>query len=119
MHLMAEEALKDPTKPAAKEAPKKSVEEEVLELNAIIISADRKVVIINRQVLQEGDWYADAKVLTIKPDQVELQGPKGKITLELLQESNTLNKLGSVDDRAVFTDVKIKKENDKENHENQ
>jgi MSHA biogenesis protein MshK len=78
--------LRDPTKPEdlVIEGSKNSDE---LQLNAIIISPERQIAIINNQILHVGDQINNAKVISIIPNTVQLEGSSGKITLFLLNQS--------------------------------
>ena len=79
------EELRDPTRPDNFTA--NSSIQGPLELNAIIVSADRQVAVINGVVVKVGDDVGGARVLSISPNKVQLQGASDKITLFLLDQS--------------------------------
>ncbi len=80
------EALRDPTRPEFLNN-KNNVVTGPLELNAIILSPNRQVAVINGTVVKVGDEIGDAKVISIAPNTVQLDGVGGKITLFLLDKS--------------------------------
>ena len=83
--------LNDPTKPPAKEAPKKTVETEILRVKAIKVdSKGNHSATINDEVVLVGQWYADAKVIKIEKNLVTLRGPKGEIIKLKLYRNNHL-----------------------------
>lgn len=99
--------LRDPTKPPEIEAPKQTVETQVLRLDAVIIGdKERRYAIINGVLVQQGHWYADAQLEQVDSNYVILQGPKGPITVTLWQHT-ILHEPGSDVLEAVFPDVKI------------
>lgn len=82
-------ALADPTKPANFEAkptsgaavPGAPAAPATLELRAVIISNDKRIAIINGQMLRVGEKILDKQVVKIEQDGVELLGPTGGSTV--------------------------------------
>lgn len=58
----------------------------VFELDAILISKDKSVAVINGQTVKQGDEIEGAKVISIQPNVVQLDTSGGKITLILLNK---------------------------------
>ncbi len=79
------EVFRDPTRPEF--FTNNKVQLGQLELNAIIISNTRQVAVINGTVVKVGDDIGNAKVVSIAPNTVQLDGPDGKITLFLVDKS--------------------------------
>lgn len=80
-------ALRDPTRPADYLQKKEGVTTQTLQLNAVLISADRKIAVINGQYLGIGGEIAGNHVVDIQSDAVQLDGPSGRITLLLFGKS--------------------------------
>jgi MSHA biogenesis protein MshK len=78
--------LQDPTRPQFAN-PKAPTQVSEYELNAIILSVDRRIAVINGKSLRVGDMVEDAKVVAIEPNTVQLLGSNGRITLTLLNQS--------------------------------
>lgn len=84
----AQGGLRDPLRPLAG-APSVAVEAEAvtqkqpleLQLEAVLLSAERAVAIINGQSLQLGDRIEGFRVSKIEASRVELQKKKNKIVL--------------------------------------
>jgi len=76
--------LRDPTRPEIINNNSGPVTQ--LELNAIIISSDRQVAIINGIVVKVGDTIGNAKVISIAPNTVQLEAPAGKIMLFMVDK---------------------------------
>jgi MSHA biogenesis protein MshK len=75
--------LRDPTRPA--DYVDTGVESvSALELNAVMISPNRKIAIINGQIVKIGDEVSGSKVTSIEQNYVELEGADTKMTLFLL-----------------------------------
>lgn len=72
----------DPTRPVF--LSQKTVKLEQLQLTAILISPIRRVAVINDVSVQVGDIIGNAKVVSIEPNTVQLEGPVGRIKLILL-----------------------------------
>jgi MSHA biogenesis protein MshK len=78
--------LRDPTRPdnfqeaAAGQLPGG-------ELQAIIISKERRVAIFDGQTLTLGSQFAGFKVVAINPNTVHLEGPDGKMILFLFNQT--------------------------------
>src|SRR5690348_10359405 len=78
--------LRDPTRPLIlleKEGP----ELQTSALQAIIISKGRRLAIFNGQPLYLGSELAGFKVVGIDPNTVHLEGPDGKMTLFLFNQT--------------------------------
>jgi hypothetical protein len=73
--------LRDPTRPELFAA---QTTDQPLTLNAILISPDRRLAIINGLYLKVDDQINENKVISIEPNVVRLTGPSGTITLYLL-----------------------------------
>lgn len=80
-------SLRDPTRPENFQGSSTMGQIQTGELQAIIISKDRKVAIYNGQILKLGSQFAGFKVVAIKPNTVHLEGPDGKMTLFLFNQS--------------------------------
>ncbi|NQY42146.1 MAG: hypothetical protein HRT87_02230 [Legionellales bacterium] len=119
LNLHAEMA--DPTKPPKKLAPKVTVETEPLRLKMIRLDNKngKHTANINGEIVKIGGVYADAKVVDITDEYVELQGPKGeKIILKLLRRKHKSDSGDLVNDE-IFEDVKNPiKTHLKENYDN-
>jgi MSHA biogenesis protein MshK len=75
--------LRDPTRP-----PKIHLGVvNALVLKEIVISPNRSIAVINDRIVRIGDNIEDAKIIAIKANSVELDGPDGMIILELLNSS--------------------------------
>lgn len=75
--------MRDPTKPS-------TLTEEAAspwQLSAIFISEERRVAIINGQTVTLGEDVEGEKVIAIESDSVILEGPEGKMTLYLFDQS--------------------------------
>ena len=72
--------MQDPTKPPLKTAPKKTIESEVLRLKMVKMDKinGKHTANINGVVVRVGGIYADAKVIKIEFNSVELKGPDRK-----------------------------------------
>ncbi len=68
-------AGQDPMRPPSwvKQRPVENVKNEAIELQQILISKDRKIVIINNQVLKEGNTIVGMKIIKIEAAQVVLR----------------------------------------------
>lgn len=80
-HIFAQ--LRDPTRPVSFTDTDSS---SPWQLSAIIISAKRRVAVINDKSMQIGDIVFDQKVIAIESNYVILEGPEGKMTLYLLDK---------------------------------
>lgn len=78
--------LRDPTRPPDNIA-NNSILVTTLQLDAIIISKDRKIAIINGQSLKIGEKINGNQLTNIDPNSVQLENTSGKITLFLLDDS--------------------------------
>lgn len=77
-------ALRDPTRPATMLQKKVgNVTQETLRLDAVLISPDRKIAVINGQYLSMGDEIVGNHVVDIQAETVQLDGPSGRIILLL------------------------------------
>jgi len=104
--MLATAKLRDPTEPPGIEVPKETVENRLLSLDAVIIGlTDQRYAIINGVLVQQGHWYADAKLERVNADSVILQGPKGTITLNLWRHV-IMHEPGSAIPAGVYLDVK-------------
>ena len=74
--------LRDPTRPATMQGD--AVHAENYELSAILISTERKIAVINGIWVHEGQQFEGATILSISANAVEIQGPEGHQTLNLL-----------------------------------
>lgn len=86
----------DPTRPPNFNVGQESarVINNVWELEAIFISSQKKIAIINGQTVQEGDPIMGAIVYSIEPNVVQLDGSSGRITLFLLENLQKSNEKG-------------------------
>ncbi|NCP65806.1 MAG: hypothetical protein GW763_16720 [Paraglaciecola sp.] len=76
------QVLNDPTRPASSVASTKDTQgEQSLKLNAIFITDERRLAIINGKSYSAGEQVQGKKVVTILANQVELAGPEGKQVL--------------------------------------
>jgi len=78
--------LRDPTMPTLNPA-KFSNQLQSLKLSGIIFSYGRKIAIINGEKKKAGENIMGYRILFIKQNAVQLEGPSGKITLFLLDNS--------------------------------
>jgi MSHA biogenesis protein MshK len=76
--------LRDPTRPEGFVDKSTEVRTDSLELNAIFISSQRKVAVINGQVVKVGDEVSGVKVISIDENSVELEGADNRMTLYLV-----------------------------------
>ncbi|QKK10504.1 MAG: MSHA biogenesis protein MshK [Pseudomonadota bacterium] len=85
---VAAESLSDPTKPwdfkpqAAIDAAAAAVPAPAL--SSTMISPERRIAVIDGQIVQEGDRLGAMRVIAIQPGSVRLRGPQGYSTLKLL-----------------------------------
>jgi MSHA biogenesis protein MshK len=80
--------LHDPTRPAnylQKQVAPGAPEE--LHLDAVIVSPDRRIAVINGQYLSMGDEIVGSHIVDIQANTVQLDGPGGRITLLLFGKS--------------------------------
>ena len=81
-------ALTDPTRPNMTDwyghRPARPAGDYVL--NSTLVSAERRVAIINDKQVAEGETIGDAIVISIRKHAVVLQSSKRQITLELLPD---------------------------------
>ncbi len=78
--------LQDPTQPADATVAPIISGQAGLALTSILISPQRRIAIINGQVVKAGDMIADMKIIQIERNQVRLQGEEGEITLQLISQ---------------------------------
>lgn len=79
--------LSDPTRPWDYKAETSRAAQVVTKeptLYSTMISPERRIAVIDGEVVQEGERFGDLKVISIRTNQVRLRGPKGYITLKLL-----------------------------------
>ena len=99
-HVLAGEALPDPTRPpavvanAAAGTEKAKAPAEALVLQSVLVSPTRKVAIISGTPLMPGGRIRDHTLIDVTPTGVLLDGPEGRIGLKLF---------GGEDRRAVKT----------------
>lgn len=74
--------LRDPTRPADYSQKAGGVTE-ALHLDAVLISADRKIAVINGQNLGMGEQVGGNYIVDIQPNAVQLEGPSGRMELLL------------------------------------
>jgi len=55
-------------------------------VDSILIANNRKVAIINGQVVKVGDAVGENKITAIEKDSVKLEGPDGEIVLFLIEK---------------------------------
>lgn len=82
--------LPDPTRPSwAQPAPQGNAtpRQTVFRLESVLISAERRVAVINGTVVQEGELVDGAAVLRIEPGIVTLRRAGRKLVLTLLPDS--------------------------------
>lgn len=79
--------LRDPTRPPDFISKKLGKGVATWALTSILISKDRRIAVVNGQVVHEGDEIASETVISIQPNTVQLTGPGGKITLFLLDKT--------------------------------
>jgi hypothetical protein len=77
--LCCDAGLQDPTRPANQEAAQPGHPE----LNAIIISSERRIAVVNGHFFHVGEQFEGLKVVEIDSNSVEIEGPSGteKLTL--------------------------------------
>ena len=86
----AAENLSDPTKPwaykpqAAGDAGAAAAAVKTPALSSTMISPERRIAVIDGQIVQEGDRLGSKKVIAIEAGLVRLRGPQGNSTLTLL-----------------------------------
>ncbi len=100
--------IADPTKPPKKIAARITVETEPLKLKMIRLDNKngKHTANINGEIVKLGGIYADAKVVNITEEYVELKGPKGeKILLKLFKRKHKFMD-GSTIDEEIFEDIK-------------
>jgi hypothetical protein len=73
--------LRDPTKP---EGFATTTEVNTFTLTATFVSKDNKLAVINGRIMHVGDFLSDVQVISIEENKVVLDGPDGKINLNLL-----------------------------------
>lgn len=85
---MAAELLNDPTRPAPEFMPpsqqNRTVEAEVLTLQSILLSPQRKIAIISGRTVSIGESILGHQLQSLGNRSATLKGPKGTITLQLL-----------------------------------
>jgi hypothetical protein len=69
-----------------------AIEREPIELQQILISKDRTVVIINNKILQEGQTVAGARIIEIEASQVSIVRSGVKKVLKLLPVTKEVNR---------------------------
>lgn len=82
---------RDPTEPASYAASKSKFKpsEAITDfmLDAIFVSEDKAVAVVNNQIVKIGDSIGDAKIKSIDLEKVILVTERGEIVLHLLTES--------------------------------
>ena len=79
-------ALMDPTRPLIfQENAAQPLQ--TSDLQAILISENRRIAIFNGQTLHLGSELGGFKVVDIEPNTVHLEGPDGKMTLFLFNQT--------------------------------
>jgi MSHA biogenesis protein MshK len=77
-------SIPDPTQPAGiPAAADADVEEREVELTSILVSGDRRIAVINGQLVREGERVDGIAVRRIEPHAVQLDGADGAFTLRL------------------------------------
>lgn len=74
--------IRDPTRPSGYEESGGPSE-----VNAIIISSDRRIAIIGEKSVKVGDELFGEKVIAIDRDSVTLEGSNGRTVLHLIDKS--------------------------------
>lgn len=77
-------ALEDPTKPADARDEVTAYSANAMQLNAIMIWQHKRLASINGIIVHEGDVFNKNRIIKINSNTVELEGPDGRITLQLL-----------------------------------
>lgn len=78
-------ALRDPTRPEFVENAF-NIPIQNLKLTGVIVSSNRTLAIINNNFIRLGDTLSGYKVVSIQLNAVQLDGPGGRITLNLLNQ---------------------------------
>jgi MSHA biogenesis protein MshK len=78
--------LRDPTQPPPGVANMQAKQGQALVVTSIIISANRRIALINGQFVKEGENIAGSKVIAIKRDYVELSSQGQKVKLYLIKQ---------------------------------
>lgn len=76
--------LRDPTRPTGYIGDENA---NPWQLNAIILSSDRRIAIIGENVVKVGDEIAGQKIISIRSNSVTLEGPEGKMELNLVDKT--------------------------------
>lgn len=76
--------LRDPTQPYNFSEKAQSAQINSWELNAVLISSERRIAVINGQPFKLGDEVGGEKIVQVESNRVQLEGADGKITLFLL-----------------------------------
>lgn len=79
--------LHDPTRPVNIAGLSSPSEAQAWGLQAIIIAKGHRVAILNGRPLHVGSPLARFKVVAIRPNAVHLEGPDGKLTLFLFNQT--------------------------------
>ena len=77
-------AFRDPTAPPAEFSAQAADSSSLYKLDAILVSSDRKLAVINGENKQIGDIVLNERIVAIGDNTVQLDGPYGKMTLFLL-----------------------------------
>lgn len=76
--------LRDPTMPPMKIDQIPRLNAGLFQVNAILLSYDRRIAVINGEYKKVGDAILGSRITAINKNTVQLEGPSGKITLFLL-----------------------------------
>lgn len=74
-------ALVDPTQPADEDT---AFSFSNMQLSAIMIWPNRRLAVISGKIVHEGDTINRAKVVKINANTVDMEGPNGVFTIQLL-----------------------------------
>jgi hypothetical protein len=78
--------MRDPTQPPGYTAENSVTGQATsFKISAILVAKDRKMAIINGQMVNIGDDIAGAKVINIEPEKVQLEISSGMITIPMYQ----------------------------------
>jgi hypothetical protein len=79
--------LHDPTRPLQyQENQGGALDAAALELGLTLVSPDRNIAVIGGQSLKVGDKVGNSRIIQIESNSVQLTGPRGSITLFLLDK---------------------------------
>lgn len=117
---LASEALPDPTKPAVEipyeleDGKTSAIEAAPLPkkagLQSVILSPQHSAAVINGETIPLGGKIGDATLMEVRESSVVLQGPEGKVVMELFPGVHLNKTEVAAQDKENLPSIKIKKE---------